>query len=409
MADLESIQQTISELEQLAQELEAEDDVLYQSGDMVDYNHEGNSGVAMVESVEEEVITVRVMAVAGDSFEPTDDVLVLTHDDVSPMDSDNESDDDSDEEEPEENEALEADEEEDEPEKGMFVSWPSKIGQVKGRVVDVSSDEDVVIPETGDKFSPDNGVLCLIEVYQKQDDKFEDTGVHVALPVSDLQVIDPLEIKQRRIMMKAKNFELKIDDESKVGFLSGIGSAYGKVDLGGDTVKRGAYTQTINHNDGKVQLMFNHGWEVSDVAGIAYLEDTEEGLKVEGKMPIHIQSIKDGYEIAKFMLEEGKPLGFSIGYQVIKSEPLSNGVRELQEIALEEMTITPWPMDTHARIRNAKDRKITYHAKRRSWQTVVKTTPIPDAPTGNQLLQGEYKSLVTELRNLKQNIEEYHV
>ena len=408
--DIESIQQTINELEQLAQELEAQDETIYQSGDMVNYTHEGEQGVALVESVSENGLTVRVMAVAGDNFEPTDDVLMLSADDVSPMDSDNSDNSDaSEDDDSEEEESSQEENEDEEVEKGMFVSWQSKLGAVQGCIVDVSEKEAVIIPETGEEFSPEDGKLCLIEVYQKNKDEFEDTGVHVALQAKDLEVIDPLDVKQRRLMVKAKNFEMKEDDEKKFGFLSGIGSAYGKVDLGGDTVKRGAYTQTINHNDGKVQLMFNHGWEVSDVAGIAKLEDSEEGLMVEGKMPLHVNSVKDGYEIAKFMLEEGKPLGFSIGYQVIKSEPLSNGVRELQEIALEEMTITPWPMDTHARIRDAKSRKITYHSKRRGWQSLSKAKPNPDAPTGNQLQQGEYKSLVDELRNIKQTIEENHV
>ena len=400
MADIESIRQAIQELEELAREMESENEIVYQSGDMVDYTHEGTTGVAAVESVGDDTITVRVMAVAGDTFEPTDDVLTLSFDNVSHMDSDSSQEDDEEDDEIDEGTDLE---------KGVFVSWQSKSGLVCGRVVDISDDEDVVIPETGDVYAAEAGKLCLIEVYQKQGDSYEDTGVHVALYPDDLDVIDPLDVKQRRIMMKAKNFELKIDEEKNTGTISGIGSAYGKVDLGGDTIKRGAYTQTINHNDGKVQLMFNHGWKVSDVAGIAYLEDSEEGLKVEGKMPLHIQSVRDGYEIAKFMLEEGKPLGFSIGYQVIKSKPLANGVRELQEIALEEMTITPWPMDTHARIRDAKSRKITYHAKRRSWQTLAKDVKPTDAPTGNQSLQGDFKSLVSELRNIKQNIEEHHV
>jgi HK97 family phage prohead protease len=157
--------------------------------------------------------------------------------------------------------------------------------------------------------------------------------------------------------------------------------------------------------------MFDHGYKVSDVAGVAYLEDSEEGLKVRAKMPLDIDSVRDAYKLVKFMVEEGKPLGLSIGYRVVKAEPLENGVRELQEIALEEMTITPYPMDTYARITDAKSRKITYNTKRKGWQTVVKTAKpsTSDAPTGNQVQQGEYKSLTEYLTEIKTHIEENHV
>jgi len=405
MTELESIRSTIEELEQLAEQMESTE-IDFQSGQVVNYESEEGSGVAVIESVRENDLTARVMAVAGDNYEPTDDVLTLGFDQVSPHDEAN-AEEPEDEEEPKEEEENEDedDQEEEEVAKGMFVSWNSKHGPVIGKVVDVLTGEPAIIPETGDEIKSDKP-LALIEVYKKADESYEDTGVHVAHNVSDVEVIDSVEVKQRRLMVKVKNYELESDEE-KVGMFKGLGSAYGKVDLGGDTVAKGAYTQTIMHNNSKVQLMFNHGWEVSDVAGIAYLEDSEEGLMVEGKMPLSVPSIKDGYEIMKFMLKESNPLGLSIGYQVIKAAPGPNGTRILKEIALEEMSITPWPMDTHARIRDAKDRKIGYHAKRRGWQTLSdsKTT---DAPTGNQSHESEYKSFCGALIEIKNNIEEQY-
>jgi len=416
----EEIRQTIEQLEQMAEEMENEGSG-FQNGDMVNYTFDGEEGVAMVESVRDEAVTIRVMAVAGDSYEPTDNVLTVTENEISMMggDADPEETEESEkEEEPEETgEEEETDDSEDEEEedddekmiaKGVFVKWQSKAGEVIGEVKDVVSDEAVIIPETGDEFTfKGNGLL--IEVYQ--DSKgLEDTGVHVALGVKDVEIIDKPETKPKRLLIKAKDFNIDESDES-LGVISGLGSAYGKVDLGGDTVKKGSYTQTIAHNDGKVQLMFDHGWKVSDVAGIAELEDSEEGLMVKAKMPLDIQAVNDGYKMVKFMLDEGKALGFSIGYRTIKSEPLPNGVRELQELALEEMTITPYPMDTHARIRDAKSRKITYNSKRKAWQTlsVEQKAVKSDAPTGNQSQEGDYKSLTETLRQITTKIEEKNV
>lgn len=412
--DLESIQSTITQLEELAKEMESEGSM--QIGDIVNYTYEGESGVALIESIMDENANIRVMAVAGDNYEPTDDVYTVPLADLSHEGSmaeeveDGDGDDETAVEEEFEDVAEEEIEEE-ELKKGMFVSWNSKHGITKGRIVDVVTDEPAIIPETGDEFKSDNPI-ALIEVYQEVESKYEDTGVHVAIDSSHLSAIDPLDVKPRKLMVKMNNYEVgdKADDDN-IGIIKGLGSAYGKVDLGGDTVAKGAYTQTINHNDGKVQLMFNHGAKVSDVAGVAYLEDSEEGLMVEGKMPLSVPSIKDAYEIIKFMLSEGKSLGMSIGYIPVKSEPGPNGTRVLKEIALEEMTITPWPMDTSARIRDAKDRKFNYHTKRRGWQSVVngKTRKENDAPTGNHAQKDEYKSLTELLSEIKNNIEEHHV
>lgn len=396
MQSTDEILARIDELQILLAEAE-ESEIDFQSGQMVNYQSEDGEGVAMVESVSGDQVTVRVMAVAGDNFEPTDDVLTLNASDLSLMESDDSS--GEPEEEPEINEEPEVDEED--LEKGVFVSWLSKNGLTVGRVADIPKDQ-VVIPETGDVYDCFEKSHALIDVFEKYNEKYEDTGVSVAIPCESLKTIEPLEVRPRQIMMKVKNAKIEYDEEKNIGWLKGIGSAYGKVDLGGDTISKGAYTQTINHNDGKIQLSVDHGFRVKDVVGVALIEDSEEGLFTSSKMPLHIPHVKDAYEMAKFMLAEGKPLGYSIEYTPVKSAPLPNGVRELKEIALEGMTITPWPMDTHARIRDAKSRKITYNTKRKGWQTLKKQKPRPtlDAPTGNQVEEGDLKSLAQELNQL---------
>lgn len=401
MANRESILQAIDELESRLEQMESEE-VSFSEGDVVNYSHEGNEGVAMIESMNEGQATIRVMAVAGDSYEPTDDVYTLNLESLSVMAGDEEPT----EEEAEEEEIEEEPEEESEDEeikKGAYVKFLTKAGEVIGLVVDVDK-SIVVIPETGSQVACKSGTIALIEVYENHEG-WEDTGVHVAHPTKSLEVIRPIEVKLKRVMVKLRKVETILDEEEGLGILKGVGSPYGKVDLGGDSIAQGAYTQTINHNEGKVQLMFDHGYRVDDVAGIAELEDTEEGLMVTAKMPLHIPHIRAKYEINRFMVEQGKPLGFSIGYRAVKSDYMENGVRLIKEIALEEMTITPYPMETYARIQEAKSRKIAYHSKRRDWQTLSTPKEI-DAPTSNQPRQGDYKSLVSELQELKQKINE---
>lgn len=411
MADnRQAIIESIDRLQEILEEMEQEQQ--FQEGEMVNFTHEGQQGVAVIEAITEQGYTIRVMAVAGDSYEPTDDVYVVSSDALSPTvndSGDTAAENDVEAEEESETDADDKDEEEedeDDLQKSLYVQWDSAHGMATGRISDLTCDKTIVIPETGDEIeNPEGKRHALVEVYVDRDG-YEPTGVHVALPTKNLQAVDPIEPKPLRLMVKMRKYELENDEEQKFGYFKGLGSAYGKVDLGGDSVAKGAYTQTIMHNDGKVQLMFDHGWKVGEVAGIAYLEDTEEGLMVEGKMPLDIPAVKAGYDMIKFMQSEGKPLGLSIGYFPVKSEPGPNGTRVLKEIALEEMSVTPWPMDTHARIRDAKHRKILYNSKRRGWQTVNHNKT--DAPTGNQDVRDEYNLLASSLKEIATYMENNH-
>ena len=96
-------------------------------------------------------------------------------------------------------------------------------------------------------------------------------------------------------------------------------------------------------------------------------------------------------------------MGLSIGYDTIKSEPGPDGTRRLKELALHEVSITPFPMNTEAMITAAKNRKSNLERKRRAWQTPArkKTTPAPnDAPKGNPDLRDALVALDRDLKQL---------
>jgi hypothetical protein len=120
---------------------------------------------------------------------------------------------------------------------------------------------------------------------------------------------------------------------------------------------------------------------------------------MKGHVPIESESAKDAFIKAKFMIEHDEPLGLSIGYDTIKSKIMADGTRELQEIALHEASLTPFPMDTFALTLSAKSRKIGYQAKKSVWQRIKS-----DAPSGNQYTEGEIKSLLSEIKTEILNI-----
>lgn len=384
----------IERLSQLVDELSAmEMENSYSVGDLVTF---GDGLIGAVESYNDDSITVRVQAVAGDTLEPTDDVRQLTYEEVQKYgeptevaedvpDDTNEADvPDSDtppSDVPEEDEEEEEDEDTMKP--GAKVSFTTIAGKTYGIVTKIDT-------------------KATIEVHNRSTDGlYEPTGVKVRHEVKHL-TLGRFKVKSvpRKLMCKfAGDISLEQDDEHVATF-KGVLSSYGNVDLGGDIVAKGAYNQTLLHKGGKVKLFFDHFYGVKDVAGVAYLEDKEDGLHMTGVMPIKASDVRNAVIKMQFMLEHEEPLGLSIGYNAVKSSYDLNGNRILHEIALEEASITPFPMDTRAKIYEAKARKAMYEAKRSHWQTIVKKS---DAPAGNRFSEDDIRSLLSEVKTLIHN------
>lgn len=325
-------------------------------GDIVTLSEEGTEYIAKIEDEDRGVYQVRVLAIAGDEFEPTDKIYyryaeeIQFYEKAPVVENDVEGGDDDDPLAGEEKSINATDK----------VSWVSQVGDVKG-VVDHVTDN-----------------IAHIEVYVKSDDCFESTGVFVDINVDNLACSEFL-VKEHfhQILTKMEDVEMSV--ESNIGRFKGIGSQYGLVDLGGDTVAKGAYTQTMKHKNGRIKLLFDHGWKTKDIAGVAFLSDSDNGLMVDAEMPLDAQDVKDAYTKIKFLIDRGEPVGLSIGYDPVKFQINADGTRTLKEIALHEMSITPFPMDTGAQILNAKSKRIAYKAMQYNWQTIP-----TDAPLGNQ-------------------------
>ena len=332
-----------------AQNTISDDVPAYELGDIVYINRDGFEYTAMVEAYEGDKYTVRVQAVAGNEFEATDKVYVVEEGELS---------------------AYEAD-----TRKmwriGDVVTWKSMAGITLGEIVGASEDA------SGN---------YIIEVYAKGDgDQIEPTHVTVNLSGNNLSVADVAlpERKRGQILSKMSDVALRMDDERKVGIIEGMASTYGNVDLGGDTVKKGAFKQTLKHKGGKVKLFADHGWDMKTFMGIAYLEDSEDGLAMKAEMPLDASDVKDNFIKVKFAMDKGEDMGLSIGYEAIKSKYLADGTRELSEISVFEVSMTPFPMDTHAKILSARSKRIANMAMQSKW-----ATPIIDAPASNQDKQG---------------------
>lgn len=365
---LRQLQAIVDELEQ-----EATAVAEYATGDLVTFNDGDTELVGSIESFDEVSLTVRIQAMAGDKLEPTDDVRTVTYEEVAKYNVGGE---------PIEEEEVEVEAEEKSIGEGTWVSFLSNDGDTKGVIVGCTDDGYV------------------IEVYADQPEGYEATGVEVTHAKGSLTVIKPLQVKEakRKILAKMSEVEMNVDDND-IGYIKGYASTFGNTDLGGDVVSKGAFTQTLNHKGNRIKLFFDHEYGIKDMAGVGYTQEDDKGLALEGKMPLKAQDVRNAFEKIKFMLDEGIDIGLSIGYDVVKSYMRPDGIRDLKEIALHEVSITPFPMNTEAQILSAKSRKIAYQAKKQAWQTVVQPNTI-DAPDGNQLTQDDITSLVEELKQI---------
>lgn len=369
----------------------------FQTGDLVSFDDGGDQLVGLVEAFDDETLTVRVQAQHGPEFEPTDDVRTVRYEDASSYsDIDEEPDEDAARENPDENATEQGHEENNMPEdpddeevpKGAWVVFNTEAGLTTGLVQSVANGK------------------CTLEVYEPVEGLYEPTGVVLEHRMSDLRVRkDSPDVAPRKMMVKIN--DLVYDEDEKVGHIKGYASTYGNVDLGGDVVTKGAFTQTLFHKKNKVKLFLDHHYRVSDVAGIAHLTDDEKGLALDGELPIEIPSVKEVHDKIKFLIDRGEEMGLSIGYDIVKAKMRDDGVRELKEISLGEVSLTPFPMNTESTIYSAKARKIAYLSKKSIWQKIVPNTKKTDAPVGNQLSQDDVTSLVNEtvtfIKNLNNN------
>ena len=123
------------------------------------------------------------------------------------------------------------------------------------------------------------------------------------------------------------------------------------VDRDGDQIRRGAFAKTIKNwrQSGKrLPFHWNHGGQASDVIGWvdpASLRETDEGLYVRGQLDL--EDSKVAREAWRSMKNNSVSLSF--GYMIGKSKARFDGVRELLEIDLFEISVVPAPANAETR------------------------------------------------------------
>jgi uncharacterized protein len=137
-------------------------------------------------------------------------------------------------------------------------------------------------------------------------------------------------------------------DGAKEGSFAGWASTYGgEPDSYGDVVMPGAFSKTVAANGGRIKVLSQH--DPTNVIGIGTLTDKAHGLWIEGQLVLDLPSAREAY----VRLKAGLIDRMSIGYETITSRA-KNGVRQLTEIKLWEVSLVTFPANQHAAIESVK-------------------------------------------------------
>ena len=131
---------------------------------------------------------------------------------------------------------------------------------------------------------------------------------------------------------------------------AGYAAVFDRADRGGDVVRGGAFARSLKRGTGAVPLLWQH--EAGRPIGrIEYLREDRRGLRVIGRLSAGAA----GREAAA-LLKEGAVSGLSFGYRVRAARGPStgsgqaNGLRELTELELVEVSLVTLPMQPRARV-----------------------------------------------------------
>jgi hypothetical protein len=155
---------------------------------------------------------------------------------------------------------------------GDVVQWKSQAGITIGEIVGAAEDE------SGN---------YVVEVFaQDEKGQYDPTNVTVTLSGDVIERKDDIILPRRRgkIMAKMTGITMQSDAEKKIGILEGIGSA------------------------------IDHGWDMKTFMGIAYVEDSDEGLKVRAELPLDATDVRDNFIKTEFAVNNGLGMGYSIGF-----------------------------------------------------------------------------------------------
>ncbi len=152
----------------------------------------------------------------------------------------------------------------------------------------------------------------------------------------------------RYLQLSLENCQVKAIGQDGERRFSGYASKFGGFDAYGDRVMKGAFEKTLQNRTRPVRMRWNHYGPVIGVWEKMYEDDI--GLYVEGSLTPGHSVAEDAYA----SLRHGAVDAMSIGY-IPREEEMVEGVNELREIELIEVSLVEEPADLGAKISEVKE------------------------------------------------------
>lgn len=154
--------------------------------------------------------------------------------------------------------------------------------------------------------------------------------------------------------LERKSFAFKLDaPPDDEGNFTGYAAVFGNVDKGNDVVEAGSVTKTLQENP-EVPLFWVHNYDVVPIGtGNLSPDPKGKGVRIEGKLFLETSEL--AREVFGAM-KAGAVKGLSIGYNTLK-RTFKGAVRHLQEIAIGEVSLCPFPMNPLAEVDSVKAQK----------------------------------------------------
>jgi hypothetical protein len=146
-------------------------------------------------------------------------------------------------------------------------------------------------------------------------------------------------------------FTFKAQDDEH-GIFTGDANVIGIVDLGNDRVMPGAFAQDLRLRGSRRPLLWGH--DMKEIIGTVDLVETPRSLRVpRGQLALGVQRAREAYELLKI---PGAIGGMSIGYISKNDRIAKDGVREVLEVELLEVSLVAVPMNPESRVDSVKNR-----------------------------------------------------
>ena len=145
-------------------------------------------------------------------------------------------------------------------------------------------------------------------------------------------------------------FEVKIFDdgsESEHFTFEGLASVFNSVDLGNDTILKGAFTESLAEFTPK--LVWQHRMDMP-IGRIESIFESDKGLRIKGLLP-KADTFVSGRIIPQMRI--GSVDSMSIGFS-IKESDTSGDIRVIKKIQLFEISLVTLPMEPKAKVESFK-------------------------------------------------------